>query len=289
MMRTLSGAFSSAPVCDLDLQDEFADIYSMFRIRKGYTGYCRRVLRTSDNAERDIGFTAGGFYNIKEEINWAAGSSTRVLRWYNQSSYAGTGTHPAYIGMPSGPASPVGLTAGSPVMFRGYPAILLPEATSSYLSTSVGSIGHEEYLSLIWIGQASLLTANAYSLLATVHLEGLDEARPLRVNEGAEDTLHDNGPYVGREAFLTHPTSDFTNPTLYVASYMADAPYTQTAWVNGSARTLNVADESVSRKSGPLQLSGRQVVHTAIVDGSGGLGVHDLAKTAFNARNWIYT
>lgn len=283
----LSSAFSRAPVCDLDLVDDFADIYSMFRIRKGYTGYCRHVLRTSDNAERDIGFTAGGFYNIKEEIAWAAGSSTRVLRWYNQSSYAGTGNHPEYLEMGSGPHSPVGLISGSPVTFRGHPAILLPEVTSSSLAPSGGWIGYEEFLSLIWIGQASLLTSNAYSLLATIHGEGLDEARPLRVIEGAEDTLQDDGPYIGRNASLTHPTSDFTNPTLYVASYKTESPFTQTAWVNGSARTVTVADEGVYLEAGPLQLSGRQVVHTAIVDG-GGLAIHDLAKTAFNARNWIY-
>ncbi len=280
---------SRAPIADAinGVSDDLADIYSMFRIRKGYAGYCRRVLRTSDNAERDIGFTAGGFYNIKEEIAWAAGSSTRVLRWYNQS--LGAGAHPDYLSMPSLSDSPVGLSAGSPVTFRGHPAILLPQVTSTTLVPNSFGLGSEEFLSLIWIGQASLLTANAYSLLATIHGEGLDEARPLRVTEGTEDTLRDDGPYIGRISTLTHPTSDFTNPTLYVASYKTDSPFVQTGWVNGSERivsTIEFSDPYLD--AGPLQLSGRQVVHTAIVDGGGVLSIHNLAKTAFNARNWIY-
>jgi len=49
-----------------------------------------------------------------------------------------------------------------------------------------------------------------------------------------------------------------------------------------------IEDDVVSLSASGLQLGGGQIVHTAIVDGGGALDMHNLAKTAFNARNWIY-
>lgn len=54
-----------------------------FRRWYGYSGFCIRLKRSSDNAEQDFGFL-GDYLDIGAILAWANGSEIRCLRWYSQ-------------------------------------------------------------------------------------------------------------------------------------------------------------------------------------------------------------
>jgi hypothetical protein len=58
--------------------------YSFYKLRAGYTGSCIRVVRSGDNAQRDIGFV-NNFLDTTDLLTWAGSASAFVITWYNQS------------------------------------------------------------------------------------------------------------------------------------------------------------------------------------------------------------
>lgn len=67
---------------------DLAAAYSLRRLLTSYTGPAIRVRRSSDNAETDIGFTAGGDLDTATLATFVGGGSGYVTRWYDQSPNA---------------------------------------------------------------------------------------------------------------------------------------------------------------------------------------------------------
>lgn len=65
-----------------------AAAYSLRRLRTAYTGPAIRVRRSSDNAEQDIGFTAGGDLDTTALLAFVGSGSGFVRTWYDQSGDA---------------------------------------------------------------------------------------------------------------------------------------------------------------------------------------------------------
>jgi hypothetical protein len=64
-----------------------AAAYSTRRLSSSYSGYALRVLRTSDNALSDIGFTAGGDLDTAALKTFVGSSTGQVAIWYDQSGH----------------------------------------------------------------------------------------------------------------------------------------------------------------------------------------------------------
>jgi hypothetical protein len=64
--------------------------YSFRRLKTAYTGPAIRLRRASDNAQLDIGFTAGGDLDVPAATTHCAATSCFVVTWYDQS---GDGHH----------------------------------------------------------------------------------------------------------------------------------------------------------------------------------------------------
>ena len=88
------GAFSStisstttAPASSLDMvagtQPAFA--LGLRKLRASFTGSAIRVVRSSDNAEADIGFATGGDLDTAALLAFAGTASCTVKTWYDQS------------------------------------------------------------------------------------------------------------------------------------------------------------------------------------------------------------
>lgn len=58
--------------------------YSFRKIRSAYVGPSCRLLRVSDSAERDFGFTSQDYIDIPAINAWLDGSSAKIVRWYDQ-------------------------------------------------------------------------------------------------------------------------------------------------------------------------------------------------------------
>ena len=67
--------------------------FSLFKIRTAYSGSCIRVIRDSDNATLDIGFSSG-ILDTASMLSFVGSANGYVERWYSQigSNYAGQNT-----------------------------------------------------------------------------------------------------------------------------------------------------------------------------------------------------
>ncbi|MBK8583237.1 MAG: hypothetical protein IPL86_15900 [Flavobacteriales bacterium] len=265
----------------LDLDN--SDIYSMFRLRAGYTGYCRRVMRLSDSAELDVGFTAGGLYDIKKEIEWAGGSSTIVIRWYNQS---GSGSRPAYL-LNEKAGSIVATVSGVPVFVGGYPGIKIPGEDALTPETYIPLVPTTGYATALWIGSA--YRQSSYdTALWSIHEEGSDGARTFKINDLDLAKTRDPGFYYERYSECTHPTSDFSSESIICARYQTGSPYEVGTLVNGSDRSITYYNAPVSGLGfGCPMLLGSSNVHTFIMVDD--FALSDYAENGlFNRLNWVY-
>lgn len=88
--------------------DPFGPLFAVFGLTLllvAYTGPCIRVRRSSDNAERDIGF-AGGKLDVVALLAFVGAASAYVTRWYDQT---GNGH---YAAQATGAAQPRIVNAG---------------------------------------------------------------------------------------------------------------------------------------------------------------------------------
>lgn len=75
------------------LLDQLADVghvpvgaYSLRKLKSDYSGYAVRVVRPSDNAEQDIGFSGRNF-DISAYETFVDGETGEVKTWYDQSGH----------------------------------------------------------------------------------------------------------------------------------------------------------------------------------------------------------
>lgn len=70
------------------------------RALSSYTGPCWRVLRSSDNAETDIGFSPDGWANEAQMLAFARGSSLVIVRDYDKTGAGRDGVPPSSSNRP---------------------------------------------------------------------------------------------------------------------------------------------------------------------------------------------
>lgn len=94
MRQKLSGATTNLDVPGAKIRPgdaySFDRAWSINRIRSAWTGACMEVVRRSDQAVRDIGFTADDKLDWATLLAWAGSSSVEVSKLYDQS---GNGVH----------------------------------------------------------------------------------------------------------------------------------------------------------------------------------------------------
>lgn len=276
-----SALFARAPIADVvTANDSTSDVYSMFRIRKGYSGYCRRVRRASDSAEVDIGFTAGGYYNLKEEALWAAGSATEIVRWYNQSSGAGSG-RPEYLAKASGFSAPRALlSSGAPAgTIGGYPAIEM-QADSALESPGGEVLDVSGYASAVWVGKP---THGVFGVDAKLwSLTNAGDSYPFKISQSGQ--ANDGGIALYLVARFQHPTPGVQS--IIVTRNNSASPYASDAWVNGSGMSVTRLGAFSSLDIGTPRVLSAGVVHTFIAEA--GDTLRALALASFNSRKWVH-
>lgn len=279
--------YPKAPIADIfdpSEINEFSAIYSHFRLVKGYTGFCRRVRRASDSATLDVGFTAGGLYNLKAELLWAAGSSTTVTRIYNQNT--ASVVLGAYLESDTGI---VASTSGAGVMLAGYPAMSLGSGVSAFSAESYSS---EE------IAAASMIASvSAGTKLFSISAEG----DGFSANVGTRS--FDSGPFEWSEYdggvrpyFRSAAIPSASTPFLLGATYDTGAFIADSAHINGVTVSPAPFIDSEEGPTEPVGMyfgqafigggGGTVVCHTFVLDS--GLTLHNKLRDAGNARNWIY-
>lgn len=74
-----------APTLFADLATGFAvNGWSFRKLRTAYTGACCRLVRSSDNAQSDFGFTPQGYVDIAAINLWLNGATAKIQTWYDQ-------------------------------------------------------------------------------------------------------------------------------------------------------------------------------------------------------------
>lgn len=281
------------PICDLITPGDGPNVFSMFRLVQGYTGYCRRVQRSSDSATLDVGFTAGGLYNIKKELDWAAGANTYVIRWYNQNP-ANTFAIP-YLES-TGTERIDASSGGTPITFQGYPAFKMRDITSE-LSETTFPLFFEESIVMIWIGQLGTPTGGdgVFSINADGPTAG--------VTYNDDVYLYDKGPYdwnyIGVPGIkYGHPegVGGWSTPTVMVNTYLMDNastdPLVQMGIVvnNTSPTTTHIneelPDDIAYNYDGPVYLNGgTDAIHHTLIYSS---GLPVSSASVLNNANWVY-
>lgn len=71
----------------LDIYPNASQAYSFRKLRNSYTGFCIRVMRTSDGATLDVGFV-NGYLNIFALITFVGSSTGYIIIFYDQSGNA---------------------------------------------------------------------------------------------------------------------------------------------------------------------------------------------------------
>ena len=114
---------------------------SLRKLISSYTGHCIRVLRTSDNATQDIGFTSNGELDTTSLLSFVGSGNGRVVRWYDQvgtvESYLSNA--PASDGLSGsnfsgGSTGPLIVDSGSLITRNGKPALFFNRSESNPLA-----------------------------------------------------------------------------------------------------------------------------------------------------------
>ncbi|MBB5442953.1 MULTISPECIES: arabinofuranosidase catalytic domain-containing protein [unclassified Paraburkholderia] len=116
-----------------------AGAWSLRRLTGRYSGPAIRVVRTSDSATADIGFTPQGDLSVASLLAFAGGSSAAVSTWYDQSGYGRNMTQLAVA------HQPLIVTAGMLNTVSDHsplPGILAvgTATTSQYMTASAGLV-----------------------------------------------------------------------------------------------------------------------------------------------------
>ena len=88
IMRPSRFAASGGTSLLLDTYTGAAAAYSLRKLRTAYSGSAIRVRRSSDSAEQDIGFTAGGDLDESALTTFCGAGDGFVTTWYDQSGSA---------------------------------------------------------------------------------------------------------------------------------------------------------------------------------------------------------
>lgn len=143
---------SAPPALLLDTYSGAVVAYSSSRkLRSAYAGAAYRVRRASDNAEQDIGFTAGDLVDQTALAAFCSGTTGRAIKWYDQSGNAVDANQP--------------VLAKAPIVYQGGAATLI-NSTPALLFT--GAEGMNTAANVPWpasVGQ--MTTVAAYRLTAS--------------------------------------------------------------------------------------------------------------------------
>lgn len=101
------------------------------KLRSAYTGAAYRVRRASDNAEQDIGFTAGGEVDQTAIATFCSGTTGRVIKWYDQSGNAVDADQPELA------KAPIIYQSGAVTLINSTPALLFSGAQGMNTAANV--------------------------------------------------------------------------------------------------------------------------------------------------------
>jgi hypothetical protein len=108
--------------------------FSLRKLRSAWAGSCLRAHRALDNVEHDIGFTAtNGLIDTATLLQFAAGGTVLVAKWYDQSGNGNDATQATTADMPQIVLS--GVLQTSPT---GFPAINFQSGGPVFLASAAG-------------------------------------------------------------------------------------------------------------------------------------------------------
>jgi len=143
--------------------------YSLRKLRSAYSGSAIRVRRSSDNAELDIGFTAGGDLNTTALLAHCAAGNGFVTTWYDQSTNGYNTIQTTAVNQPQI------VTSGAVITQNGKPAVSFDGTDDVFTGTIPSLTAHS--INLVTTSTASgsdlgLLTysANTVNQGITHHL-----------------------------------------------------------------------------------------------------------------------
>jgi hypothetical protein len=117
-----------------------AAAYSSRLLSSSYAGKALRVLRTSDNTQSDIGFTAGGDLDTAALKTFVGAANAQVTTWYDQS---GNGLD---LTQATQTAQPILVSSGVINRENGQPFIRFYGSGTAYnslnLATAMNTVGH---------------------------------------------------------------------------------------------------------------------------------------------------
>lgn len=152
-----------------------AVLYSLRRVNAQYAGACIRVRRSSDNAERDIGFV-GEWLNIAELLSFVGSATGQITAWHDQSGSRHTASQA------TNSRQPFIVDSGALLTVNGLPA--LDFRGSQWLDfTSSGSslFTSKSYANIFSVHKADTTTAAGEEIIA-VRTNGSVNRIDFRIN-----------------------------------------------------------------------------------------------------------
>ena len=202
----------------LDLYPNAAAAYSLRKLRAGYSGNAIRVRRSSDNAEKEIGFILdkGNYVLDTPSLEaFCAATNGFVVTWYDQS---GSGLD---VTQATANLQPQIVNTGSTILLNTKPTVYWDVVTSDKKLTSAVNFAAENSLTSCCVFANTLRTYNkVWSIGADAAGSGYWYAAS--VGGTAQDwVLNDskcscNGYGVGRPANIVSNGQLFTNGVQYI-------------------------------------------------------------------------
>lgn len=212
--------------CVLDLISVIAAIaYGLRRLYGSWFGAAIRVMRSSDNAELDIGFTRRDELDVVTLLAFVGSGNGDIVIWYDQS---GNGRHAVSLA-----ASRPRIVSNGAVITEGGRPLISFDGLTQFLSLPPSGAPTQNS-SLIGVFQTTNAVAGSAGLINIAHnASGNPEIR-FGVGTGGGTTNYRaywNGAYVS----IDDPAVNFQNRSVFNASFVnSGGVTTNTVRVNGS-------------------------------------------------------
>ncbi len=209
----------------LDLILAIASVaYGLRRLSRFWTGAAIRVMRTSDNALLDVGFTSTGDLDIVTLLAFVGSANGEIVIWYDQS---GNGRHAVSI---TG-SRPRIVSNGVLETLNGKPAISF-DGLTQFLSLPTSGAPTQNS-SLIGVFQT---TSPAVTSAGFINISNVVDSPEIRVGVGmGGSTTTYRAYWNGAYATIDDPAVNFQNRSVFNVSFAASGGViTNTVLVNGS-------------------------------------------------------
>lgn len=226
-----------------------AAAYSVRKLRTAYTGSAIRVRRSSDNAEQDIGFTAGGDLDTTALLAFTGVGDGFVVTWYDQSGNApnavqGTASKQPQI-VSSGVMQAIG---GRPALNNQSLRCMAVGSAPVFRNTSGATIASVSRFTTPLVG----LINNAALFFIGVGLQTGSSRLILNLNpaSGTPGTYSLTGRRLDNDTFTTaNSSTQITNAPQVWISQVNYGTAQVSSWLNGAADIVNTAFQTAGSTS----------------------------------------